>query len=183
MNHVLRPDSPTRLPQDPGGTVTYYAQCPKFSKSPCKLWEYSSPPVISKARAGHALDDFQDGGEVLLAEAPPDPHGVELSGERREGEARADRPRLVEAQADVLEHVLELEQRAEVVLEHRPSLELEHRRVRRARAHDLEQRVEVDAGLPAHHERLREHRAVGRAHRVRDHLHGLTLADFAGVDD
>ena len=46
------------------------------------------------------------------------------------------------------------------MVEHRAGLELEHRRVRRAGAHDLDERLEVDPRAPADDERLGERRAV-----------------------
>ena len=55
------------------------------------------------------------------------PAAEHLARGRRGRERDARRLALLEAQADVLEHVLELEQRREVVLAHRPGLEVEHR--------------------------------------------------------
>ena len=62
----------------------------------------------------------------------------------REGHPRGEA--LLEAVADVLEHVLELEERRVVVLAHGPGLQAGHRRAARPGGHDLLERVEVHAG-------------------------------------
>ena len=91
---------------------------------------------------------------------------------------------LVEAQAHVLEHVLELEQRRVVVLAHRPGLQLEHRRVARAGAPSPPCSASRSTpGLGADDERLAERRGVHRGHRVVDELHHLAVAERAAVDD
>ena len=79
--------------------------------------------------------------------------------------------------------MLELEQRLEVVREHRAALELQHRRVGRAGAHHLEHRLEVDALAPGDHERLRERRAVDGGDGVGDHLDLLAAPHLADVHD
>ena len=115
----------------------------------------------------------------------PMPRRERLAHRRGGGERDAGRLALLEAQADVLEHVLELEQRRVVVLAHRAGLQGEHRRAAAARAHHLRQRVEVDAGRAA---RRRSACAsvcgVGRGDGVVDELDHLALADLvADVHD
>src|SRR5688500_5857284 len=75
-----------------------------------------------------SLDGLEHGREILIAEPTPRPGGVELAREGGEREAGAGRASVLQAQQDVLEHVLQLEERREVVREHRLALELEHRR-------------------------------------------------------
>src|SRR5688500_10963562 len=152
---TARKRTPRSLPwiaaSEPSGCgVTYYAQSRRISKSSCKSAVFrTTTRRPSEARVVERLHDLEHGGEVLVAEPPAGGGGVELAGERGGRERGAGVARLLEAEADVLEHVVELEQRREVVGQHRLALELEHRRVRRAAGHDGQQRLEVDAAPPA----------------------------------
>src|SRR5215208_6538187 len=71
--------------------------------------------TASHTRVVEALDDLENGGEVLVAQAAPRAGRVELPGEGRGGEGRARLAGLLKAQPHVLEHVLELEQRRDDV--------------------------------------------------------------------
>src|SRR5215217_327798 len=122
------------------------------------------------ALAGEALDDLDHGREVLLAEPAANAGAVELAREAGEGERCARTARLLQAQDDILEHVLELEEHGNVMVDHRAPLELAHGRVRRPTGHDLQQRFEVQADPPADRDRLRERGAVDRRHALREHL-------------
>src|SRR5436305_1680076 len=73
------------------------------------------------------LHSVDHGGEIAVSEATavgPAVHRRRPFGHRR---GDAERPRLLEEMAYVLEHVLELEQRVEIPLQHRSGLEVEHR--------------------------------------------------------
>src|SRR5688572_1706627 len=164
-------------PTPASGSVTYYAQTREFAKSPCKirsLWQLrgvSRGPV-----AGEPLDDLEHGREVLLAQPAPDARAVELAREPCERERRPGAARLLQAEVHVLEHVLELEEHGDVVVDHRLALELAHRRVRRAARHDVQQRAEVDPDPAPDRDRLRERGAVDRRHALGEDLDRLALA-------
>src|SRR5829696_5728177 len=165
-------------PTPASGTVTYYAQSREIAKLAWKYATISKCRCVSKGRwrpsrrssravAGQSLDHFEHRGEVLLAEAAADPGAVELAGEARERERGARAARLLQAQVDVLEHVLELEQHGDLVVHHRPALELAHRRVGRAARHDVQQRVEVHPDPAPDRDRLRQRGAVDGGHALR----------------
>ena len=86
---------------------------------------------------------------------------------------------LLEAQAHVLEHVLELEQRRVVVLAHRPGLQVEHRDAAVPAPITCAQRVEVDAGRAGRRPAPARRARVGRRDGVVDQLDHLALAELA----
>src|SRR5829696_7096138 len=93
----------------------------------CNCRDVSRSPIGFRKRstgiaATESLDHLEHGREVLLSQPAPDPRAVELAGQPGEGERGACGARLLEAQHDVLEHVLELEQDRDVVVDHRLAL-------------------------------------------------------------
>ena len=75
----------------------------------------SGHEAISQTRVVEVLDDLEHGCEVLVAESAAGAGRVELAGQPRERERGPGGTRVLEAQQHVLEHVVELEQRREVV--------------------------------------------------------------------
>ena len=79
---------PRLRPGNLGPGVTYYAQAREITKLPCKKASFTNDTrsLAQKRKCAKLLqtgargpfDDFEDGGEVLLAQATPDPGSVEL---------------------------------------------------------------------------------------------------------
>src|SRR6187200_1471504 len=94
-----------RLAKDPRAGRSHTMHKVRNSQNPpgnCRKTDPHRSPGGSGS--SHTLDHLDHGGEVLLAEPAADPDRVELARERSERKSGAVRTRLVEAQADVLEH-------------------------------------------------------------------------------
>src|SRR5205085_6500696 len=116
------------------------------------------------------VDGLDYGREVAASEASCVGSSVHRRGALGDGRADAERPRLLQEVAHVLEHVLELEERVEIPLQHRLGLEVEHRRGTRAGGDHRQQGVQVELRPLRHHEGLGQHLRVDRRQGVVDQL-------------
>jgi hypothetical protein len=108
---------------------------------------------------------------------------VERLHERAQPQLDAEGPGLVEAVAHVLQHVLQLEERLEVALEHRAALQTQYRGGARAAGGHLEERSGIKARALRGQHRFRECHRVHRSHRVREQLGELGVALRTHVHD
>ena len=144
------------------------------------------PPGTSGAchvDAGQPLEHLEDGRAVLLVEAGRARHLVDLLGEVREQERHAELLGEGGLELLVLEVDVDAAARREVPREHlrRPVLE----GVARAGAHPdhIVDRLGIEPGLDAHHERLGHRHHVHLHQHVVDELHRQSLAEPAHVKE
>src|SRR3954463_4342742 len=129
---------------DPRSVRRDYPHSPKSSPKPQTCLQRATF-LASKSPVCEAFVGFEQGRKVVCSMTSEDRCRQRVGSRGGRGKRDVRRLGVLEAQPDVLEHVLGLEERRVVVVAHRAGLERQHRARSRPCRHHVDERVEVEA--------------------------------------